>query len=147
MIIVRAMALVVVAALDRVIFGKIITWRSVAALMVLLMTSAAHAKLDGNGIELQASWWILGWYGVFCFDQIYIKAVITKVKLPTWSNVFYTNGLSSLFVIPLMSLEILAVDWSTVDRSPKAMFILAGSCFLGLAMSYFSFAARSAFSA
>jgi GDP-mannose transporter len=147
MIIVRALALVVVAGLDRVIFGKIITWRSVAALMVLLMTSAAHAKLDGNEIELQASWWIFAWYGVFCFDQIYIKAVITKVKLPTWSNVFYTNALSSFLVLPLVGLEIFSLDWSHVDRSPKSLTILAGSCLLGLAMSYFSFAARSAFSA
>merc|ERR1719326_2162029 len=147
MIIVRAMALVVVAALDRVIFGKIITWRSCAALMVLLMTSAAHAKLEGNDIQLQASWWIFAWYGVFCFDQIYIKAVITKVKLPTWSNVYYTNGLSSLFVIPLVVFELLACDWQSVDTSAKSLFILAGSCLLGLAMSYFSFAARSAFSA
>jgi GDP-mannose transporter len=147
MIIVRALALVVVAGLDRVIFGKIITWRSVAALAVLLLTSGAHAKLDGNDIQLQASWWIFAWYGVFCFDQIYIKAVITKVKLPTWSNVFYTNALSSLLVIPLMALEIMACDWRQVDRSPKSLFILVGSCLLGLAMSYFSFAARSAFSA
>lgn len=147
MIIVRAMALVVVAALDRVIFGKIITWRSCAALMVLLMTSAAHAKLEGNDIQLQASWWIFAWYGVFCFDQIYIKAVITKVKLPTWSNVYYTNGLSSLFVIPLVIFELLACDWQSVDTSAKSLCLLAGSCLLGLAMSYFSFAARSAFSA
>ena len=67
---------------------SIALWRSCAALMVLLMTSAAHAKLEGNDIQLQASWWIFAWYGVFCFDQIYIKAVITKVKLPTWSNVY-----------------------------------------------------------
>merc|ERR1719224_191597 len=41
----------------------------------------------------------------------------------------------------------MACDWRQFDRSPKSLFILVGSCLLGLAMSYFSFAARSAFSA
>lgn len=146
MIVIRASALIPVAVLDFFCLGAMLSARSILSLVLLIGTVVVHVSLEK--IKMQASFWMLVWYGVFLFDQIYIKHMVSSVKLPAWSNAFYTNLLSGLLVLPLVAAELYA-EWPfvAVDAGGRSLVIVLGSCLLGLAMSYFSFSARAAFSA
>lgn len=161
MIVVRASANVVVACLDVLILKKPLpSAQGLGALGLLVGSSTAFAYFQyheagpraetGSSLSIAALWVGL-WYGVFCFDQIYIKHVVDAVKLPPWTNAFYTNVMSSLAMLPLVVLEdhqeVLSVSEPVGDWSHGSILVVAATCVLGLLMSYFSFLARAAYSA
>ena len=98
--------------------------RSWACLGALVLGALVYVLTD-SAFHVSGYTWVCVWYFVFCFDQIYIKHMITSVKLPIWSNAFYTNALSSILVLPFVLLEVQAAraDSSNVHPSHAAQAI------------------------
>jgi len=90
------------------------------------------------------------WLLIFIFDQVYIKHVISTVKMSTWTRVYYQNLLSGI-PVALMAIAwegfpmILCTGWKA--RVDVAVGMLVISCGMSIAISYFSFSAREALSA
>lgn len=120
--------------------------RSWICLLALLLGAVGYAQTDAH-FEIKGYVFCMAWYAVFCLDQIYLKHVINTVKMDsTWGRVYYSNLLASVpLFIPFFSdpneMETLQ------SMNSHAAFAVGLSVFLGAAMSYFAWAARSALSA
>lgn len=115
--------------------------RSWGSLIALLVGSIAYAHTD-SAFEVKGYAFCALWYVLFCLDQIYLKHVITKVKMDsTWGRVFYSNLLASapmVFTFGGNSSEIDALR----NISGTGFAIVFLSVFLGAAMSFFAWSAR-----
>jgi GDP-mannose transporter len=120
--------------------------RSWACLGLLLVGSVGYV-LNDKFFRVDAYFWVVIWFAVFSFDQIYIKHKVDTVKMTTWTQVYYTNALASpLLLVILISTGELAV-LQVFTWTPMSIFWLLTSAVMGVAIAYFSFLARSAVSA
>jgi GDP-mannose transporter len=115
-------------------------------LLLMVAGAAAYAYTDA-AFKLSGYSWVAVWYVVFVFDQIYVKHVVTTVKMDSmWGRVFYSN----LLAVPLLLCTgTLSDEASTLleNWSIPGGLALAASCVAGLSMSYFSWSARAQLSA
>lgn len=121
--------------------------RSWLTLLVLLSGALVYVFNDSS-FHVTGYSWVGIWYAIFCFDQLYIKHVISTVKMDSnWGRVFYTN-LIGAFPLALMGLgsgemsTLMAFEWKT-----ESIVVVSLSCLLGIAMSYFAFLCRHLVSA
>jgi len=144
-IVFRASTPLIISIFDWVFLGRELpSKRSWLCLSGLLLGAFIYVKWD-DSFHPKGYMWIALWYTVFTVDQIYIKHVCNKVKMKSnWGFVFYSNFIPSfpLFFMSIAGQEATAVEWTQFG-----MAILLVSCFLGIAMSYFAFLARSSVSA
>ena len=144
MIIVRASAILFVAPLECFFLSKPVpSFSSTLSLAGVVCATALYCMVDSDEFSVRLSGRIAFWFSAFCFDQIYIKSVINRLRLSTWTNVAWTNTIAGLLLLPFAYTELRKLPHVT---SATAMIILA-SCLLGSAMSYFGYAARESFSA
>jgi len=123
--------------------------RSVIALLVSLIGASGYMICDST-FSIQAYSWAVAWLVIFLFDQTYIKHVVTKIEMSTWTRSYYTNAIAGGPVLLYAALVEgapgnLASSWSGSPTIGAVM--LAISCALGTAMSFFAFGARAAVSA
>jgi GDP-mannose transporter len=146
-IVFRSSTPVLISLADWALLGRELpSARSWACLGALVGGAAAYVATDSN-FNLSGYQWLVVWYAVFLFDQVYVKHVIQSVRMEsTWGRVFYTNLLS---VPPLLCTSGLGDELSLMRASatPEGMAALGASCVAGVGMSYFSFAARKRLSA
>jgi GDP-mannose transporter len=89
--------------------------------------------------------WVMVWYFMFCFDQVYIKHAVDSVAMDSnWGRVFYCNLLAALPLIPSAYSEFTSEDMEWTVGSVTA---LGASCMLGCGISYFAFMCRKVLSA
>lgn len=149
-IMVRNATPLLTSVLDWLFLGRELPNRSsTGALLMALMGSVIYVWADAN-FQVRAYSWAAVWLGIFLFDQVYIKHVISTVSMSGWTRVYYNNALAG---IPAL---LCALDG---DHAPQALvkgwrgdpttgaLVVAVSCAMGAAMSYFAFRARDALSA
>lgn len=147
-IVFRAATPIVISLCDYVFLGRELpSARSWATLFALVLGAVFYVMTD-EGFEVKGYTWVLIWFCIFSFDQIYIKHVVTTVQMQSnWGRVYYTNFLACL---PLFFIGTANGDYSTMSTfvwTKEAVLAFTMSCLLGVAMSYFAFLARSAVSA
>jgi solute carrier family 35 len=110
--------------------------------LIALFVGAIGYALTDSAFQMEGYLFCAIWYIIFCLDQIYLKHITNTVKMENWSRVFYSNLLASMpLVVPflLSSSEMAAVQSMTLNGFLALMI----SVFLGAAMSYFAWMARS----
>lgn len=120
--------------------------RSWICLVTLVAGAAVYVRTDA-AFNVSGYQWVLIWYFIFVFDQIYIKHVISTVQMKSnWGRVYYNNLLAipPLLIFGGIGSEIEAL--STHVSIVGAVLTFA-SCVAGVGMSYFSFLARNLLSA
>lgn len=140
--------------------------RGLTSLLSILGAAIGYVYFDyksqtkeDKGFDSTAYFWVFMWYVIFSFDQIFIKHAITKVKMTTWSRVFYTNLIASF---PLLVAIFLTGEFSKVQKvlsqnvsslmsfelsSCLPLLFLLLSIAIGCSIAFFSFRARAAVSA
>ena len=144
-IVFRTTTPVLISVLDFVYLGhELPSARSWGCLAVLVAGAALYVKTDA-AFNLSGYGWLAVWYGIFVFDQVYVKHVIQSVPMrSTWGRVYYTNLLAVPPLLYWCPAELSGM-WATA--SVPGIAALALSCAAGVGMSYFSFAARKTLSA
>ena len=92
-------------------------WRSMVAMTISLAGVITYA-LNDHAFQVAGYMWVMVWYVIFCFDQLYIKHVVDVVTFKSnWGRVFYCNLWASgmLLVITLASSD-RSVLHARVDR-------------------------------
>jgi solute carrier family 35 protein len=116
--------------------------------LLLMVAGAATYAYNDAAFKVSGYSWVAVWYGMFVFDQIYVKHVVSTVKMESmWGRVYYSN----LLAVPVLlcSGTLLTDESDTLIEhwSPAGGLALLASCVAGLSMSYFSWSARSQLSA
>jgi len=146
-IVFRASTPLLISVADYVFLGRELpNGRSWACLGLLLVGSVGYV-LNDKFFKVDAYFWVVVWYAVFSFDQVYIKHKVDSVKMSTWTQVYYTN---SLAIIPLVTVLIVTGEIKTLTEfswTVESQFWLVTSALMGVAIAYFSFMARAAVSA
>jgi hypothetical protein len=125
--------------------------RSAAAMLTLCAGAVFYVLTDASfkvdpDVSLGYAW-VVVWYVIFSFDQLYIKHAVDTVKMRSnWGRVYYTNLWASILLFWLtLATEpqtLTAMQWTF-----KPVAALSLSCAAGVAMSYFAFLCRAAVSA
>lgn len=146
-IVFRSSTPLLISVLDYICLGRELpSLRSTVCLIVLLLGSVVYVGTDSH-FQVVAYKWVVCWYVVFCFDQIFIKHVVDSVKLSTWDRSLYTN---SFALVPVLIVCFLKGEhayftqylWTMTCATPVIL-----SCILGFCMSLASFHLRSMVSA
>jgi GDP-mannose transporter len=91
-IVLRASTPVVLAVLDVQFLNRALperrTWVSILGVLVC---ACGYIHFESNELNYDSGIWIVLWYSVFCFDQIYIKYVVETVQMTMWDRVWYSN--------------------------------------------------------
>jgi len=120
--------------------------RSTICLLVLLGGAVGYVLTDAHFV-VHGYVWVGVWYFIFCFDQLYIKHAVDAVKVESnWGRVFYTN-LWACSISGAMTAATEPDVLRTFSWSPASVGVLAVSCVLGVAISYFAFLCRAQVSA
>jgi len=144
-IVFRASTPLVITFCDCIFLGRALPGtRSWISLVGLLAGAIGYVMADSS-VEVNGYKWVMVWYGVFCFDQVYIKHAVDSVKMESnWGRVFYCNLLASIPLIPSSYAELMSgkMEWTV-----NSVTALSASCLLGCGISYFAFLCRKALSA
>lgn len=146
-IVFRSSTPVFISILDYLFLGRELPSRSSRTSLVCLFLGALAYAYTDSQYEVRAYSWVLCWYIVFCFDQIYIKRVVDECKLSSWSSSFYTNAFASVpsLLCAMGTSELDIVRGALTDS--KAISLVLLSCVVGVMMSVSSFNLRSLMSA
>jgi len=146
-IVFRASTPILISVADWIFLGRELpSIRSSLCLLGLLFGAIGYVLTDSTP-EVKGYVWVVVWYAVFSFDQIYLKHAADTVRMASnWGKVYYSNLLACvpLAVISLVTKE---VEMSFSLPSVEAFLAVGLSCILGVAMSYFAWMARSLISA
>jgi len=147
-IVFRASTPLILSIVDYKVMGRELpSKRSWVCLLGLLAGALSYLHFEKGSMTANSYFWVVAWYLVFCFDQIFIKHITNTVEMTTWGRVFYTNLLPvvPLFVIMGSTGEFNSLN--TFEFTRQSEFWLAVSCVCGVAISYFAFLARASVSA
>ena len=131
----RASAPLLISAVESAWMGHQLPCRqSAACLLGMLAGSLLYGYHDIGG-DPRGYLWLGVWYLVFCFDQTYLKRVLTRLgkDCSTTGGVYYTNllGLAAVLVGGRVEAHLVA----TLPSSPKTLGLLGLSCLLGVALA------------
>jgi len=146
-IVFRASTPVIIGVADWMFLGRELpSTRSSMSMLALVMGAGAYMATDSS-YQVHGYRWVLVWFCVFCFDQLYIKHVVDQVAVRSnWGRVFYTNFWSSVLLLAMTLVLEPHVLRKAVWSWPQ-IGALVVSCILGTSMSYFAFLCRAAVSA
>jgi GDP-mannose transporter len=117
--------------------------------------AVTYVSFDSD-FEVRAYGWVLAWYVVFAFDQIYIKYAVDQSSLSVWGRTYYMNALAvvPVSVLGLVTGESAAVSRGGLTREDESyawgfagFCALTASCVAGVAMSYSAMQLRGMISA
>lgn len=124
------------------------TRRSFLSIVATLGAAIGYTAFEQTSFHGYA--WLGAWYGILCFDAIFIKHRVDNVEVDTnWERVAYQNAWSTLFSVPIFVLSpsrhatLVALRW--LEATDWAL--LACSLVMGVAMSYFANECRSVLTA
>lgn len=123
------------------------------SLLIILGGAVGYVATD-SAFTLTAYSWAFAYLVTITTEMVYIKHMVTNLSLNTWGFVLY-NNLLSLMMAPLFWIitgeygEVFAALGSNAGTlfEPSAFIAVSLSCFFGLLISFFGFAARKAISA
>ena len=146
----RSSTPVLISMLEFIFLGrKLPSVRSFASLIGMLIGAIAYMRSD-SCFEVKAYTWVVLWYFVFCFDQIFIKHIVETVDLTPWGRTLYTNSLALPWVICACFVSSESTDVirnMNMHQNFESFFAVFISCTLGVLMSYTSFRLRKLVSA
>mmetsp|Transcript_19939 Transcript_19939/g.39147 ORF Transcript_19939/g.39147 Transcript_19939/m.39147 type:complete len:308 (-) Transcript_19939:307-1230(-) len=144
----RASTPLIISVLDWLLLGRELPSRkSLVCLLGLLVGALLYLNFEKGQMTANSYFWVIVWYCVFVFDQIFIKHVTNTVEMTTWGRVYYTNALP---VIPLFFIMYYTGEFeklSSMELGFVSQFWLFLSCACGVAISYYAFLCRAAVSA
>jgi len=147
-IVFRASTPLILSILDAMLLGRELPSRkSWVCLFGLLAGAISYMHFERGTMTATSYFWVVCWYIVFCFDQLFIKHVTDTVKMTTWGRVYYTNMIP---VVPLFFIMYFSGEFDSLagfDFTVASKSWLLISCVCGIAISYFAFLARAAISA
>lgn len=145
-----------IAVLDYVFLGRAMpNLKSWASLGAIVCGAVTYVSFDSD-FEVRAYGWVLAWYVVFAFDQIYIKYAVDQSSLSVWGRTYYMNALAvvPVSVLGLVTGESAAVSRGGLTREDESyawgfagFCALTASCVAGVAMSYSAMQLRGMISA
>mmetsp|Transcript_7549 Transcript_7549/g.13154 ORF Transcript_7549/g.13154 Transcript_7549/m.13154 type:complete len:308 (-) Transcript_7549:170-1093(-) len=147
-IVFRASTPIVLSILDAFLLGRELPSRkSWVCLFGLLAGAVSYMHFESGSLTADSYFWVVCWYAVFCFDQLYIKHITNTVKMTTWGRVYYTNILPviPIFFFMLFNGEYRELQMFHFTFASKVWLFV--SCICGVAIAYFAFLARAAVSA
>lgn len=146
-IVFRASTPIIICVCDACFLGRELPSTRSALSLLGLAFGAVLYVLNDQQFHVTGYYWVVVWYFVFCFDQVYIKHAVETVKMESnWGGVFYTNLLASIPLVIGVPDELKKID-SNQHWSFQSIAALAVSCILGVSMSYFAFLCRKTVSA
>ena len=102
-----------IAVLDYVFLGRAMpNLKSWASLGAIVCGAVTYVSFDSD-FEVRAYGWVLAWYVVFAFDQIYIKYAVDQSSLSVWGRTYYMNALA---VVPVSVLGLVTGESAAVSR-------------------------------
>uniref|UniRef100_A0ACD5URF9 Uncharacterized protein n=1 Tax=Avena sativa TaxID=4498 RepID=A0ACD5URF9_AVESA len=122
--------------------------------LVIILGGALGYVMTDSGFTLTAYSWAVAYLVTITTEMVYIKHMVTNLRLNTWGFVLY-NNLLSLIMAPVFGIltgEHLSVFRAFESRGQSwfeldAFVAVSLSCVFGLLISFFGFAARKAVSA
>lgn len=146
-IVLRASTPIVISILDVQFLGKALPdRRSWVSIIGVFICALFYVSIEKSQFTVDSIFWLVSWYCVFCFDQIYIKHVCETVQMTSWDRVWYTNTVPVVILFPLV-LFIEDNVTINVDDIQENVSVVFSSCVMGVLMSYASFWARKEMSA
>lgn len=146
-IVFRASTPLLISVLDFVFLGRALpSARSATCLIGLVLGSVAYVWTDSQ-FQVLAYKWVISWYLVFCFDQIFIKYIVDTIELSTWDRSLYTNFMA---ILPVLLVGLMRNEHTLFVQHPWTVSHIAAvgaSSLLGVCMSISSFYLRSMVSA
>mmetsp|Transcript_9933 Transcript_9933/g.15987 ORF Transcript_9933/g.15987 Transcript_9933/m.15987 type:complete len:321 (-) Transcript_9933:257-1219(-) len=146
-IVFRSSTPILVSVADWMFLGRELPSMQSSVCLGGLLLGAIGYVLSDTKPEVNGYAWVVVWYAVFCFDQIYLKHAADNVKMRSnWGKVYYSNLLACA---PLTLITIVTQETTVLTELPSVEALLAVglSILLGVAMSYFAWMARSLISA
>lgn len=144
-IVFRASTPILLSILEPWFLGRALPDRkSTASLLVLLAGAVAYVVFEHGQLSSDSIFWVICWYSLFCFDQLFIKHVVDTVEMSTWTRVYYTNALP---VIPLFFVFLASGEYEQLVAKPFITPWLLASWVFGTSISFFGFLTREALSA
>jgi len=146
-IVFRASTPLIIGLAEWHMFGRELpNLRSALSMLALVFGATCYVLTDASFI-VKGYVWVIVWFAIFSFDQLYIKFAVDTVKMKSnWGRVFYTNLWASIMLL-LMVLATEPDVLTSVRWTHKQIGSLSISCAAGVFMSYFAFLARAAVSA
>ena len=146
-IVFRASTPLIISPAEWYLFGRELpNARSLMAMLATFAGAMTYVLTDATFV-VHGYMWVVVWYAMFSFDQLYIKFAVDTVKMKSnWGRVFYTNLWASI-MLAVLSLATEPALLVSVAWSREQNLSLAASCAAGIAMSYFAFLCRTAVSA
>ncbi|KAG7555890.1 Sugar phosphate transporter domain [Arabidopsis suecica] len=153
-IVFRSLTPLLVAIADTVFRSQPLPSRlTFLSLFVILAGAVGYVATDSS-FTLTAYSWALAYLVTITTEMVYIKHMVSSIKLNIWGLVLY-NNLLSLMIAPIF--WFLTGEYTEVFAAlgenrgnlfePYAFSAVAASCVFGFLISYFGFAARNAISA
>lgn len=116
--------------------------RSWIALVTIVVGAVAYVWFDGD-FRLDSYAWVIAYFVSIVTEMVYVKHVITEVKMSTWGRVYYNNFLS---IFPVAIFGIIFNDYESLrthEWSAASIVFLLASCVVGVGISYAGFYLRA----
>jgi solute carrier family 35 protein len=84
--------------------------QSWAALLSIVAGACGYSYAEGAQLTTESMAWGVIYVLVLAFEMLYVKHVVTEVKMTTWTRVYYNNMISLAFNMPLIISSQLAVQ-------------------------------------
>ncbi|KAK9071324.1 hypothetical protein SSX86_009892 [Deinandra increscens subsp. villosa] len=121
------------------------------SLLIILGGAVGYVFTD-SGFTLTAFAWGFGYLITITTEMVYVKHVVTNVKLSTWGFVYY-NNLLSLMMAPVFWVvsgeysDVVVAVGSNSSKSVVGFGAVFLSCVFGVLISFFGFGCRKCVSA
>jgi len=115
--------------------------RSWFALIAIVIGAAAYVYFDGD-FKLDSYVWVIAYFVSIVSEMVYVKYVITEVKMTTWGRVYYNNLLS---IFPVAVFGWIFNDYENLmnhNWNAQSIIFLSLSCVVGVGISYAGFYLR-----
>lgn len=144
-IVFRASTPILLSILEPWFLGRALPNRkSTLSLLMLLVGAVAYVFFEEGQFSTDSTFWVICWYTLFCFDQLFVKHVVDTVEMSTWTRVYYTNALP---VIPLLCVFLASGEYEQLMTKPFITPWLLASWVFGISISFFGFLTRQALTA
>lgn len=120
--------------------------RSWISIVGVLASVFAYVHFEGASLQTDSYFWLVAWYLVFLFDQVYVKHVVDTVSMTTWDRVWYTNATPLIVLFPLILVFEDSIELDA-DKVTDQLHPIIASCVVGVLMSATSYWLRSEVSA
>lgn len=138
-IVLRASTPIILSILDVQFMGRRLPHlRSWVSILGVFIFACVYVYLENAKLTSDSIFWLVCWYCMFCFDQIYIKHVVDTVKMTMWDRVWYTNTIPIFILTPAAFI----MEEPIVVSDPLVFVYVGITCVLGILISYASFSVR-----